>query len=79
MQKIFKTSGVCSKQITFEVVDNTVKNVSFLGGCHGNAQGISALVEGRQVNELIDKLENITCGGKDTSCPAQLATALKAL
>jgi len=79
MKKIFKTSGVCSKQITFEVVDDVVKNVSFLGGCHGNAQGISALVEGRPVSELIEKLENITCGGKETSCPAQLATALKTL
>lgn len=71
----YKTKGVCSREINFEIRDNKLFNVSFLGGCHGNLQGISKLVEGMDVNEAIAKLKGIQCQG-DTSCPDQLATAL---
>lgn len=70
--------GVCSRKITFDLSENgTLSNVSFLGGCNGNLQGISRLVEGMKADEAIKKLENINCGGKGTSCPDQLAKALK--
>lgn len=69
--------GVCSQEINFEIEDNKVKNVSFIGGCNGNLKGIGSLVEGMDVNEVISRLEGITCGRKATSCPDQLATALK--
>ena len=78
MQYQYKTSGTCSSLITFDVEDNKVKNVQFLGGCNGNLKGIGALVEGMAVDEAISKLEGITCGRKSTSCPDQLAQALKA-
>lgn len=73
-----RPSGVCSRMITFDVEDNKVKSVQFFGGCPGNAKGISQLVEGRPVDEIISLLEGITCGRKPTSCPDQLARALKA-
>lgn len=75
---VYKTSGVCSSQIQFELKDNKVHNVSFTGGCHGNLQGIGKLVEGMDVQEVISRLEGIRCGFKSTSCPDQLAKALKA-
>lgn len=71
------TKGVCSRQINFDVYDNKLKNVSFIGGCNGNLQGISRLVEGMDLNEAIKKLQGISCSGKGTSCPDQLANALK--
>lgn len=74
----YNTSGVCSKSIYFDVVDNKVRNVSYLGGCNGNLKGIGALVEGMDIAEAISRLEGITCGTKKTSCPDQLAKALKA-
>lgn len=74
----FRPNGVCSRLITLDVVDNKVRGVQFFGGCHGNTQGISQLVEGRDVDEIISLLEGITCGRKPTSCPDQLARALKA-
>lgn len=73
----FKTTGVCSRSIDFEVVDNKVTNVRFEGGCSGNTQGVAALVEGMDVNEAIKRMEGIRCGFKPTSCPDQLAIALK--
>ena len=73
-----RPSGVCSRLITFDVVDNKVTHVQFFGGCPGNAKGISQLVEGRDVDEIISLLEGIPCGRKPTSCPDQLARALKA-
>ena len=73
----YKTTGVCSMQIDFDVVDNKVTNVKFVGGCSGNTQGVSALVEGMDVDEVINRLSGIKCGFKSTSCPDQLATALK--
>ena len=73
-----RPSGVCSRLITFDVEDNKVKGVQFVGGCPGNAKGLSQLVEGRDVDEIISLLDGITCGRKPTSCPDQLARALKA-
>lgn len=75
----FKTQGVCARNINFEVVDNKVTSVSFEGGCNGNLQGISKLVEGMEVSEVIDRLKGIKCGSKNTSCPDQLAKALESL
>lgn len=75
---VYKTKGVCSSQISFDIADNKVKNVAFVGGCHGNLQGVSKLIEGMDVNEAISRLEGIRCGFKSTSCPDQLAKALKA-
>lgn len=77
MQISYKTKGVCSRSILIDVEDNIVKKVSFEGGCNGNTKGISALVEGMNVKDVIQRLENIKCGFKNTSCPAQLAEALK--
>ena len=73
----YRTKGVCSQNIHFDIEDNKVHNVSFTGGCSGNLQGIGALVEGMEVNDAISRLEGIRCGWKDTSCPDQLAKALK--
>ena len=77
MQFEYKTKGTCSQHILFDIEDGKVMNVQFLGGCNGNLKGISALVEGMDVDEAISRLEGITCGPKNTSCPDQLATALK--
>lgn len=74
---IYKTSGTCSREIHFEVVDGKITGVKFIGGCNGNLQGISKLVEGMDVKEAISKLEGISCNGRPTSCPDQLARALK--
>ena len=73
----YRPRGVCSQEINFEIEDNKVKNVSFLGGCSGNLQGIGRLIEGMDVNEAISRIEGIRCGYKATSCPDQLAKALK--
>lgn len=72
----YKTKGVCSQQISFDVVDNKVVNVQFVGGCNGNTQGVAALVEGMDIDEAIKRMSGIKCGFKNTSCPDQLATAL---
>ena len=77
MHKTYKTTGTCSKQIDFDVEDNKVYNVKFLGGCNGNLQGIAALVEGQDINTVIEKVKGIKCGFKETSCPDQLAKALE--
>lgn len=76
---VYKTSGVCSSEINFEIDKNTntVKAVNFKGGCSGNANGISRLVVGMPVDEVIKRLEGVSCGFKSTSCPDQLAIALK--
>ena len=73
----YKTKGTCSQRITFELEDNKIKNVNFIGGCHGNLQGIAALVEGMDAEEVIQKLSGIRCGWKNTSCPDQLALAIE--
>ena len=77
MQYEYKTSGTCSQRIYFEIEDGKVKNVEYFGGCNGNLKGISSLVEGMDVDEVIARLEGTTCGMKPTSCPDQLAQALK--
>jgi len=77
MQYEYKTSGTCSQRIFFEIEDGKLKNVQYLGGCNGNLKGISSLVEGMDVDEVIARLEGTTCGMKNTSCPDQLARALK--
>lgn len=73
----YKTNGTCSREINFEVENGKITEISFLGGCHGNLQGICKLVTGMSVTEVISKLEGIDCGGKGTSCPDQLSKALK--
>lgn len=77
MEIKYKTHGVCSRQIIIDVEDGIVNNVKFIGGCNGNASGISMLVKGMPVDSVIEKLENIKCENRNTSCPAQLAIALK--
>lgn len=77
MQYDYKTSGTCSQKIFFEIEDGKLNNVQFLGGCNGNLKGIASLVEGMDIDEVIKKLEGTTCGMKSTSCPDQLAKALK--
>lgn len=68
--------GVCSKKITIELNDGIIKSCKFEGGCNGNTSGICALIAGMKATDAIDRLEGITCGYKDTSCPDQLAHAL---
>lgn len=77
MQYEYKTKGTCSQRIFFDVEGGKVRNVQFVGGCNGNLKGISSLVEGMGVDEIISRLEGIRCGMKSTSCPDQLAQALK--
>lgn len=78
MNKIsYKTHGICARQINVEVEDGIVKNVQFVGGCNGNTSGISNLVVGMKVEDVIERLQNVDCNGKGTSCPAQLAEALR--
>ncbi|MFI3172524.1 MAG: TIGR03905 family TSCPD domain-containing protein [Eubacteriales bacterium] len=73
----YKPSGVCARAIDFDIEGDTVVNVSFTGGCNGNLKGIGTLVEGMKIDDVIKKLEGTTCGFKPTSCPDQLAKALK--
>ncbi len=77
MQFTYKTKGTCSQMISFDVNDNIVTNVTFYGGCNGNLKGIGKLVEGMHIDEVIARIEGIQCGMKATSCPDQLAQALK--
>ena len=77
MKFTYKTNGVCSRSIDIELEDNVIKSVSFYGGCNGNLKGIGALVEGMEIDDVIERLQDIKCGFKNTSCPAQLAEALK--
>ena len=76
---IYKTSGTCSSAINLEVEGDIIKSFSFTGGCNGNLQGISRLVEGMKVEDAISRLKGIRCGFKNTSCPDQLARALESL
>ena len=73
----YKTQGVCSREISFEVKDNKLTNVQFVGWCSGNTQGLSRLIEGMDIDEAITRLDGIHCGPRPTSCPDQLARALK--
>ncbi len=75
----FTPKGVCSRNITVELSDDgVIENVSFLGGCNGNLQGISSLVKGMKADEAISRLKGINCNGRGTSCPDQLSKALEA-
>ncbi len=78
MEYSYRTQGTCSQQITFAIEDGKVHNVQFIGGCNGNLKGIGALVEGLAPEEVIERVQGITCGFKSTSCPDQLAKALTA-
>ena len=75
--QVYKTRGVCSQAIQFELDGDTIKHVNFIGGCSGNTQGVARLVEGMIVKDAIARLEGIHCGPRPTSCPDQLAKALK--
>lgn len=78
MKYSYTTAGTCSRQIDFEITDDgKIGDVSFAGGCHGNTQGLSALLRGMSPDEAIRRLEGIDCRGKGTSCPDQLAKALR--
>lgn len=76
---VYATQGTCSRMIDISVENGLIKHVQFIGGCHGNTQGIAALVAGMPVGEAIARLEGIDCGGRGTSCPDQLAKALRQL
>lgn len=73
----YKTHGVCSSMIHVELDGDKIKDVDFVGGCNGNLQGISSLVKGMKVEDAIERLSGIKCGSKSTSCPDQLAKALR--
>ena len=77
MRYTYRTQGTCSQAIEFEIEDGVLKNVQFYGGCNGNTQGVSALVEGMKVEEVLQRLEGIRCGFKNTSCPDQLCKAIR--
>jgi uncharacterized protein (TIGR03905 family) len=76
---VFTTQGTCSKEIDVVVENGLIKHVEFVGGCHGNTQGIAALVKGMSITEAISRLEGIDCRGRGTSCPDQLTKALRKL
>lgn len=73
----YKTKGVCSRNISLEIIDGKVCNVKFEGGCNGNTKGVASLVEGMDAEEAIRRMEGIVCGFKGTSCPDQLAKAIR--
>lgn len=73
----YRTKGVCARNITFDIVEGKVTNVQFEGGCSGNTKGVARLVEGMDAQEAIRRMEGIQCGFKGTSCPDQLAKAIK--
>ncbi len=77
MKYTYKTKGVCSSTINFEVENGVITALEFIGGCNGNLKGISSLCVGMKPKEVIERLEGIKCGFKSTSCPDQLAKALK--
>lgn len=73
----YRPEGVCSQEMIIDIEDNIIKDLKVIGGCHGNLQGISKLVQGMTIDEVIDRLKGIKCGFKPTSCPDQLAKALE--
>lgn len=77
MEYTYIPKGVCSRKITFEINDGIVSNVRFAGGCAGNTQGVAALAEGMKAEDVVAKLSGIRCGFKGTSCPDQMAQAVK--
>ena len=79
MQYTYKTKGVCSNAIVIDMEGDTIQHVEIVGGCPGNTQGVARLSEGRNIDEVIAIVDGIKCGPKPTSCPDQLARALKAI
>lgn len=77
MEYKYKPQGVCSKEMIIEIENNIIKSVKIVGGCPGNTLAVSAMVEGKDINEVIKKLKGIPCGVRGTSCPDQLANALE--
>ena len=77
MHYTYQTEQTCSQQIDFDIVYGRLHNVVFYGGCHGNLQGVARLVEGMEIDRVLEKLEGIRCGWKDTSCPDQLCRAIR--
>ena len=77
MEYVFKTKGICPKEIGIDSDGDTVHSVKFCGGCNGNGKGIGALVAGMKIDDVIDRCSGITCGFKNTSCPDQMAAALR--
>ncbi len=77
MKHTYIPRGVCSRMIEVEIEDDIIVNCKFIGGCSGNTQGVASLVKGMDVNDAIERLEGINCGGRGTSCPDQLSIALK--
>ncbi len=77
MEYRYKTNGVCSQEIIIEMEKDIIKKVTIMGGCAGNTKGVSKLVEGMKIDDVINKLKGIPCGSKGTSCPDQLAKALE--
>ena len=75
---LYRTKGVCSQSIEFELVDGTIHNAQFQGGCNGNTQGVCSLVEGMDAKEAIRRMSGIRCGRRPTSCPDQFAKAIEA-
>lgn len=72
----YKTRGVCSRSIVIDVENERIKSVRFVGGCNGNTQGVASLVAGMKLDDVIERLSGINCGGRGTSCPDQLSQAL---
>ena len=79
MQYEYRAQGVCSRSILIDMEDGVIKSAEFVGGCPGNTSGLSKLVAGMKAEDVITRLEGVTCGRKPTSCPDQLAQALKAI
>lgn len=77
MKFVYQTQGTCAKEISFELDGDIVRNVAFTGGCNGNLKGIGRLIDGMKAQDVIDRCEGVTCGVKPTSCPDQLAKALR--
>lgn len=77
MKMSYKPSGVCVKEIKLEVEDNILKNVDFIGGCPGNLALLKKLIEGKDIDEIIEKIDGVRCGDKQTSCSMQLCNALR--
>lgn len=79
MHKTYIPKGVCSRQIDFDIKDGKIYNLNYIGGCDGNLKGLKVLVEGQEVNVIKEKLKDIKCGSKSSSCPSELAKALEEL
>ncbi len=77
MEYSYKPSGVCSREFVFDIEDDIIKSMKVIGGCSGNLQGISSLLVGMNINDVVNRVEGIKCGMRSTSCPDQIALALK--